>query len=264
MGRIKLNIEPIYLIFMFFCTYFGYLKQLVIYSVVLILHELAHIVVAKSFGYDFKEIKLNYFGAEAKTKSKFLEKHEFIIAFAGPLFNLIMVVLFMALWWIFPSLYLKTELFVQANFALAIFNLLPIFPLDAGRMLFVKLKSKVKKRNAIVIIKINSFFAIIGLSILFFISVFNSINLNYLFIISFILMSLNFEDLKGDTLSFLEKKDKKFLEVKSFITKETDLSVLISKLNSTCFSQFYIIDEKGKIVNKITETELINKFIKIK
>lgn len=262
MGRIKLNINPIYLIFIFFCTYFGYLKELVIYSIVLILHEMAHILVAKKLGYDFKEIRLNYYGAEAKTASKFLEKHEFAIALAGPIFNIIMVILSMAIWWIFPSLYSKTELFVQANLSLALFNLLPIFPLDAGRMMFIKLKNKVKKRKAVRIMKFNSFLFVVGFSILFFISVFKTLNLNYLFIISFILMSLNFEDLRVDSLNFIEKKDREFLEVKSFITKEKDLNILASKLNSNHFSQFYIIDENGKIIEKISERDVLKKFLK--
>lgn len=264
MGRIKFSINSIYLIFIFFCTYFGFLKELVVYTLVLILHEFAHILIGKKLGYDFKTIKLNYYGAEAKTNSKFLEKHEFYIALAGPLFNILMVIICLAVWWIFPNIYVKTQIFAQANLSLAIFNLLPIFPLDAGRMLYVSLKSKMKKKTAIKIMKTNSLLAVILFAVLFFISVFKNLNLNYLFIISFILMSFNFDDLKIDSLNFLEKKDKKFLEVKSFITKESDLNILASKISPNYFSQFYILDNNGNIISKLSESEVIKKFLKTK
>ena len=264
MGRINLKINPIYLIFIFFCTYFGYLKQLIIYSVVLILHELSHIFVAKKLGYDFNEIKLNYYGAEAKTNSRFLEKHEIWIAIAGPLFNILMVLIFVASWWLFPSFYFLSKIFVQANLSLAIFNLLPIFPLDAGRILYISIKSKSNKKIARFILKANSIIAVILLSILFFLSVFKELNLNYLFVISFILMSLNGEDLKGSSLNFLEKNNRKFLEVKSFITKESDISFLVSKLSPHYLSQFFIIDDSGKIIKKVGEKELVDKFLKLK
>jgi len=127
-----------------------------------VLHELAHSLVAQAFGVQVKGITLLPIGGVAQMES--LPQHplqELLMALAGPATNLILgaVLLLAALvfvpLWGFPinapqdlldlvggpgplalpvALRLLLEL-ALANVALAIFNLVPAFPMDGGRVL---------------------------------------------------------------------------------------------------------------------------------
>ncbi len=264
MEKLKIKFNPIYVIFIFFCLYFGYFKEIVLYSIVLILHEFAHIVVGKILGYDFNEIKLNLYGAMVKSENSFKEKDEILISLAGPIFNIIFALILVGLWWVFPSLYNNTCILFQANVAMAIFNLLPLYPLDAGRVVYISLKTKYSKKIAKIILKTLTIVSILTFSVLLIISVFNKINLNYLFIICFLLMSYNSNSVSSQALSFIEKDNKKLIEVKSFFTKETNENKLLSFCSSSYYSQFYILNEEGKIVSKISEKELVKKLLNLK
>lgn len=108
----------------------------------LLLHELAHALTARHFGVETRSITLFLFGgvAELSDEPK-TAMNEFWIAIAGPLLSLALSFFF----WVFASigaLIFGTGPVVEVlgylalvNFVLAIFNLLPAFPLDGGRIL---------------------------------------------------------------------------------------------------------------------------------
>ena len=264
MGKLKIKFNPIYVIFLFFCIYFGYFKEIVWYTLVLILHEFAHVIVGKLLGYNFGDVKLNLYGASVETKNKFVEKDEIIISLAGPIFNIVFALILVGLWWAFPNTYDSTLVLFQANVAMVIFNLLPMFPLDAGRVVFISLKNKYSKKIARVILRVITIIFILVFSVLLIISIFDKINLNYLFIICFLLMSLNSKDLGASVLDFIEKDNKNVMEIKSFFIKEENVSKLLSYCSSSYYSQFYILNNEGKVVKKIGEKELVKNFLNMK
>jgi Zn-dependent protease/predicted transcriptional regulator len=108
----------------------------------LLLHELAHSVVARCLGIEIKSITLFIFGglAELGTEPK-SARDEFWIAVAGPALSLCLAFCF----WVFAQtalLSLGADTLVAVlsylaliNLVLALFNLVPAFPLDGGRML---------------------------------------------------------------------------------------------------------------------------------
>ncbi|ADB57480.1 M50 family metallopeptidase [Archaeoglobus profundus] len=108
-----------------------------IYSVVMavsifvavLIHELSHSLVAKRFGARVREIILFIFGGVASIENLPKEpKKEFAIAIAGPLASLVL-----SLFILTPHRFL--HLFGYFNLILAIFNLIPAFPMDGGRVL---------------------------------------------------------------------------------------------------------------------------------
>jgi len=107
----------------------------------LLAHELSHSVVARSKGIPVEGITLFIFGGVAWTR---LESEtpgdELVIAGVGPLASLVIAALFGALAWLGTILGVATPVVGVAahlailNLALAVFNLLPGFPLDGGRL----------------------------------------------------------------------------------------------------------------------------------
>ncbi|MFI9613904.1 site-2 protease family protein [Streptomyces sp. NPDC052023] len=119
-----------YLVSLFFAVAF--------YASVLV-HELAHTVVALRYKLPVRRIQLQFFGGvseiekEAETPGR-----EFVLAFVGPLLSLVLAGLFyLAMQPVEPGTVPGVLLagLMISNLIVAVFNLLPGLPLDGGRML---------------------------------------------------------------------------------------------------------------------------------
>jgi Zn-dependent protease len=109
-----------------------------------LLHELAHSYFAKRYGVNIDSITLLLFGGVASMEIPRKPGQEAKIAFAGPLTSIIIgsICLFTYSSIISPSpalsqnsVYLIIWILGSMNLVLGIFNLLPAFPMDGGRML---------------------------------------------------------------------------------------------------------------------------------
>jgi len=108
----------------------------------LILHELAHSLVARRFGLKVGGITLFIFGGVAELDEEPASaRSEFWIAIAGPVMSLALA----AICWlahltleatdVSPPVLAVLDYLALINLVLAVFNLLPAFPLDGGRVL---------------------------------------------------------------------------------------------------------------------------------
>jgi Zn-dependent protease/predicted transcriptional regulator len=101
-------------------------------------HELSHSVVARIYKIRVISITLFVFGGVARIAREPAKAiQEFNIAIAGPLASLFLAAGFYSLTLFFPYAQMTGALAVwlwQTNAALALFNLLPGFPLDGGRI----------------------------------------------------------------------------------------------------------------------------------
>ncbi|MGE4488834.1 MAG: site-2 protease family protein [Kiritimatiellales bacterium] len=97
-------------------------------------HELGHSWVAIRKGCRVHEIMLLPIGGVAKMSGlPSRPKDEFLIAGAGPLTSLLLALFFWALALLGPFMMLFTSL-AEINLMLCLFNLLPSFPMDGGRI----------------------------------------------------------------------------------------------------------------------------------
>lgn len=104
-----------------------------------LLHELAHALAARYFGYSTKGISLTFFGGIA-----FIEKlksnkpwHEILISAAGPMFNLCIIFpIFLYLSHITCGISAEHwfDYIWIINLMLGVFNLVPAYPMDGGRI----------------------------------------------------------------------------------------------------------------------------------
>lgn len=106
----------------------------------ILVHELSHSLVAQKYGLKVSEIELYLFGGVSKIEEEpKTPKSEIVISIVGPLSSLLMgfgFLLFVYLPIILHPI-LAVTLFYSgiSNIGLGIFNLIPAFPIDGGRIL---------------------------------------------------------------------------------------------------------------------------------
>ena len=108
----------------------------------IVFHELCHSLVARHYGLPIKGITLFIFGGVAEMEDEPPSpKAEFLMAVAGPLASIVLALLLAAAYTTTKQIGLPIAIvgvlyyLAYLNFLLAMFNLVPAFPLDGGRML---------------------------------------------------------------------------------------------------------------------------------
>jgi stage IV sporulation protein FB len=119
------------------------------------LHEYAHAWMAQRLGYSPAKISAGLFGGVLHLKEGYIKPaHGLLIHSAGPFINLCValagfIILSLTGWeWIYDI--------VAANLVLALFNLMPFYPLDGGKLAGIYLTHFVGYRKAYIISKIFS------------------------------------------------------------------------------------------------------------
>jgi len=147
-GRTEIRVTVGAILLPAFCVIAGESERLLAAVVSLAVHEAAHLIAAKNLGLSAARMTLYPFGAVMRLDALLSDgRGEWIAAAAGPLGSLT-----------FAALLKLTEPFLPAdawiacmtetNLAIAIFNLLPAFPLDGGRIFRTLLSRAVKERAA--------------------------------------------------------------------------------------------------------------------
>jgi Zn-dependent protease len=98
------------------------------------LHELGHAMAAKQYGIDTAHITMYPFGGVAAIKGMPDDPdQELVIALAGPAVNFALVAVFGLLWSIVGGRLVVAM--IAVNLMMGLFNLIPAFPMDGGRVL---------------------------------------------------------------------------------------------------------------------------------
>jgi len=132
----KIRVHWLFFVFLLYIGYLGQLFEALLFFVIVIIHELGHVFVARSFGWKVTEIEFLPFGGVAKVDWNFKgwPREEKLVAIAGPINNFIMIAIAFIL---FRFGIIERDFvvfFIKANLIIASFNLLPALPLDGGRI----------------------------------------------------------------------------------------------------------------------------------
>jgi stage IV sporulation protein FB len=134
---IRFGLHPLFVLVMLASVATGRFLEISVLFVIVLIHELGHLIAAAGFGWTIREVKLLPFGGviEVEEAGTLPVREEAWVAIAGPLQNVWLAgvgwLLGQAGW--VDSLW--AEDFVRANLLLLFFNLLPILPLDGGKLL---------------------------------------------------------------------------------------------------------------------------------
>ena len=258
------KLHPLFLLTGFIFIILGEALAFFVYFIVVVLHEIAHAVVAQRLGYGLNKIYLLPFGAMLDINQNFVTREDEIkVALAGPSFNFILAFLCLGLWWIFPETYAFTSFFVFCNIITGLVNLLPCYPMDGGRVLVAMLESKLKREKALKISYIfNYVFSVIFL-ILFFINLKFEVNISYALMAIFIFFGTINNKFSGNySMIKFNNKNRNIYEVKSILVKgNSQLYRIFKHFNSKKFNIVYVQLENGQI--KMLTENFLQKYFEI-
>lgn len=154
-----------------------------------IIHELGHLFFLNKFGVKICELKISLFGANIKTESfkKISIKKDVIVLLSGPLVNLIFSAVLYFVNLIIKNVDLSNLILI--NLGLGIFNLLPFYNFDGGKIIEILLKSKFNEKIAETIVLCISFAILVPFS-LFSVNIFLRNYKDFYFLVVSLLMLL--------------------------------------------------------------------------
>ncbi len=215
------------------------------YFTALSIHELSHLLVAYTKGYSLKKIKLDMFGMSVDLDSPIDDKDNFLINLSGPLSNLFICLLCLSLYWLFPFSFYYLNTFCIANLTIAIFNLLPIYPLDGGKI-FYRLFDNKKKYKIV-----NLSIRIIMISISVFFALFNIFNNRILFILTAIFFATANQRPAPSFVFFKNIKSNSIKKIELIkIESDANLYSLIKLIKTKRYTIFYCENLKQKYFNQ--------------
>jgi len=98
------------------------------------LHEIMHERVAKILEYTPEKISFGLFGGVLHMRQGFIKPlDELIIYLSGPFFNLVVAAVCYVIYSYYPNILI--EIILLSNIVLGIFNLMPFYPLDGGKVI---------------------------------------------------------------------------------------------------------------------------------
>ncbi len=272
-----IQIKISYLIFfiLIFSMFFNCFSQLLVLIIVILLHELAHCYACIYYNIGISEIKIFVFGGVAKFQGHIEEnpKQEIVIALAGPVLNFIFIIITLLIVNKFNIKMNNTvQLFLTVNIVIGLFNLIPILPLDGGRIVrgIIGHYLGIKKATYI-IIKLGYCVSIL----LFVIGIYTALthNIEYIFI-SFLSAYIFFSNKKEKemidlifTKNLVLGKKSLFsggiMDVKHIIAMEfVNIKDIFDEFTSEQYCIITITDATGKVIGNLSESEIIDAIIK--
>lgn len=231
------------------------------------LHELSHILVAKKIGCKFHKLEFHFLGAKAELSDiESLKMNEKIIIYlAGALFNIILAIILYIINIKYPSDILILN--AKINIGLAIFNLIPAYPLDGSRILEIILSrymifKKVQKIISRISYIIAAIFIILPIYKYF---IGSKVNLTMFISAIIIIYITRIEDKTYMYIAMgnIIKKRKNLIRNKYIENKimsvyyDQGLVNILALLDRNKFNTFYVLDDEMKIIYILNEDELI-------
>ena len=228
----------------------------VVFCTTVLSHEFGHYFVAKKLGYRLNNFVVAPYGVCLNYKEKYFEANdEILIALAGPAINLILSIFCISLWWIFPSFYGVSYSFVSQSLMLGLFNLLPCYPLDGGRMFVATFSKFVPRTKAVKTSCILNLVVAILLFLMFLISCFINFNPSLCACAVFMVLSSieSKNSCKYDVINLFDKNIKNYSRPLFLVVKSNEkLSTLVKHIEANKFTIFIVIfiDNKTKLLDE--------------
>ncbi|QRG69407.1 M50 family metallopeptidase [Brevibacillus choshinensis] len=114
----------------------GHFLEVLTLFIIVLIHEMGHVAMARELGWTVTEVQLLPFGGVATMEDAYATDplDEIVVALAGPFLNVVMMAVSYLFWYTGIWTEEWAYFFLISNLTIALFNLLPIWPLDGGRI----------------------------------------------------------------------------------------------------------------------------------
>lgn len=195
---IRIDLKIFLFLFLFLLT--SQFEIYIILFVFAILHELGHLVAGLILKFKPEEMRLTPMGLQISFKTqpkeinakikraKEINRKRAIIAIAGPITNFAIAVIAIIVAWVSgnaQNIYIY-QIIIYSNFLIGMFNLIPIYPMDGGRLLKEVLAISCGRKKAYKITYITSKTILILLTAVASIAILYIQNIAILFILAYL------------------------------------------------------------------------------
>ncbi|WP_025718686.1 M50 family metallopeptidase [Paenibacillus sp. 1-18] len=272
---VTLSLHPLFVLVMLTSVLTGHFIEIITLFTLVLIHELGHAVAASLLGARVLSIQMLPFGGVAviEDQGKLSAWKEIVIALAGPLQNGIMIIILLCLKNVNGVEHDYVNYVIQGNAVIALFNLLPILPLDGGKILQSLISLFLSYHRTLVwtfraSIVTSLLFCIFGISPL--LRQNGSVHLNLLAVGIFLLYSniVDYRNIPYRFIRFLLGRDELFyreaakgsiaLPIVSLPVKH--LEPVLRLFRRDRYHMVYVMNEQGRIVAVLPEQRLIRSY----
>lgn len=272
---VTLSLHPLFVLVMLTSVLTGHFIEIMTLFALVFIHELGHATAASLLGARVLSIQMLPFGGVAviEDQGRLNAWKEIVIALAGPLQNGIMIIILLGLRNMSGVEHVYVDYVIQGNAVIALFNLLPILPLDGGKVLQALISLSFAYHRTLVwtfraSIVTSLLFCIYG--ILPLLGKNGSVHLNMLTIGIFLLYSniVDYRNIPYRFIRFLLSRDELFyrqaakgsiaLPIVSLPMKH--LEPVLRLFRRDRYHMVYVMNEQGRVVAVLPEQRLIRSY----
>lgn len=252
--------------------YYNYYFEYLIIFASLAIHETAHILAASLQGGKFRTLRIFPVGLNAEIEADETERTgDLVTDISGPLVNILISAMGLILDLYFPKQPNNIRFIAYINACLAIFNLIPVVPLDGGRILQKLLVSKlgfykaykVTRRisaGTLTLIMVVGIFQFIGNVHNYSLVLLGGYIYNYLKHGGTEVSLMNIKNLIYKRSRFLRKGIYPGREL--VVLNSAKLSEILKNMDFDRFHIIYVLDKELKFVKLFTEQDIIESLLK--
>ncbi|MBP1930414.1 M50 family metallopeptidase [Ammoniphilus resinae] len=265
--RFKVRIHPLFWVVTIAAVWTGQFLEVITLFTLVVIHELGHIFAALACGWRVRSMELLPFGgvAQVDESGSTNTKDEIIVALAGPFMNFLMIL--MAL--IFQNTHFWDakwcQFFIQGNLLIASFNLLPIWPLDGGKIVQALLCSWYSFYRSV---RLTILWSILMILFLFFLSFFIPAKINLIVICVYLLMEnrMAWKKIQYQFIRFLLFKEQKIKSKEPmtvcsiYLDRDEKVGEVVKLMKKGCYHYIHVIDRDRRVIAIYSEEELLSAF----
>ncbi|KKI92310.1 stage IV sporulation protein FB [Bacillus sp. SA1-12] len=263
---LKIHIHPLLWVMIGISVITANFKTVLILMLIVFVHEMGHAVSAHFFSWRIKSIMLLPFGGVAVVDEHGNRslKQELIVVLSGPIQHI----------WLQGAAFLLMttnivsagdyQLFTFYNLSILFFNLLPVWPLDGGKLLFILFSNYWPyKRAHLYMIVVSVFFLLNYLAVVL---IYSPHHLNAWIITSFLIYSLyqEYKNRMYGCLRFLMEryygKQDTIYRLKPLVVDESELIFHVLLQFQRGCKHLIIVERDGSKVSEMDENELLHAY----
>lgn len=271
---VPVRIHPLLWIVFALSALTGYILEILVLFGVILIHELGHAAAASCLKWRIRQIRLLPFGgvAEVEEAGNIPVWQELIVVLAGPAQHLLMIGLALLCRTLGFWDDMWTDYFIRVNLMIGLFNLLPILPLDGGKVIQALISLWLPYyRTLHITYTVSLLLSAMLMAAAFGIWNAYGVDLN-LFMIGIFLLIHNWFDYRNISYLFMRFLSSREERIRTWlhsgialdpimVSEQTPLRQVMQLLKRERYHMVYICNEHGKIKHALPEQRVLQAYL---